>query len=87
MKELIKRLRTHAEYADVITPIAEDMLLAADEIERLKGKKPRGKWIVDDQKKTATCSNCKFMSYDWFSWNFDYCPNCGADMRGDRHDI
>ena len=82
MTELTKRLRTHAEYADVITPIAQDMLLAADEIERVRGQRPRGKWIVDAQKKTATCSNCKLETYDWFSWNFDYCPDCGADMWG-----
>ena len=81
MKELIKRLRTHAEYADVITPIAEDMLKAADEIERLRGQRPRGKWVEilnsygdtegwihEECGREVICAE-------------NYCPYCGADMR------
>lgn len=85
MKELIKRLRTHAEYADVITPIAEDMLLAADEIERLRGKRPRGKWeIVDGEYGSVRCSRCGSCR---FGLGDNYCSDCGADMRGDSHDM
>ena len=75
MTELTKRLRTHAEYADVITPIAEDMLKAADEIERLMNKRPRGglkmnNWISvrdampeDGIKMTAKHATIKVLVY------------------------
>ena len=43
-----------------------------------------GKWIVNKEKKAATCSNCEFTSYDWFSWNFNYCPDCGAKMDNEE---
>ena len=29
-----------------------------------------------------TCSLCSFHGYD----NWHYCPNCGADMRGEDND-
>ena len=83
MKELIKRLRTHAEYADVMTPIAENMLLAADEIERLSRKRPRGKWeIIDDEYELVQCSRC---GWERFGIEGYYCLNCGADMRGENN--
>ena len=82
MTELTKRLRTHAEYSSVITPIAEDMLLAADEIERLMNKRPRGKWkIIDDEYELVQCSRC---GWERFGIEGSYCPNCGANMRGVR---
>ena len=85
MTELTKRLRTHAEYADVITPIAEDILLAADEIERLSRKRPRGKWkIINDEYELVQCSRCGSCR---FGLGDNYCSYCGADMRGNSHDM
>lgn len=48
----------------------------------------RGKWVkVDEQPyfrkhfHKVCCSVCRKQGYDY--WNF--CPNCGADMRGDNN--
>ena len=38
----------------------------------------RGKWIKI--KYRSICRDCRFRGFA--SWNF--CPNCGADMRGDQ---
>ena len=40
--------------------------------------RPKGEWRVrhDDH---FRCTNCEQYS----SFNFNYCPNCGADMRGE----
>ena len=56
-------------------------------------KRKKGKWIPQDHNKTTgyattlvyycpKCSECGHTGD--FSMNF--CPNCGADMRGDGHD-
>ena len=53
---------------------------AADVRENVKGE-----WLADmiydgeDEWCFLECSNCKYRSDD----HFNYCPNCGADMRGD----
>lgn len=39
-----------------------------------------GKWLyTDDLYETPFCSVCKWESLDYLEFN--YCPNCGADMR------
>jgi len=45
----------------------------------------RGKWIDSGVNGTVHCSNCQFT--DFFAKRdrvmlFDFCPSCGADMRG-----
>lgn len=59
----------------------------------------RGEWIEfdsdEDKYDIIKCSCCKHIftvdSYHWTDIgfvkdDFKYCPNCGADMRGDNHD-
>jgi hypothetical protein len=48
-------------------------------------KQSEGEWIVKDlknpmyeSKKAPHCSNCGYMSFI----RYDYCPNCGAKMKG-----
>ena len=42
--------------------------------------RPHGKWIIQDIVHCLQyCSECR--TYSEFKWNF--CPNCGADMRED----
>lgn len=53
--------------------------------------RPTGKWIVNryDSRGVCCCDNCfeQFahvpMDGEGVPWN--YCPNCGADMRGEQH--
>ena len=52
--------------------------------------RPKGEWkrMEDSECYWFECSECgepplKKYKYDCFS---HYCPNCGADMRGDGHD-
>lgn len=39
--------------------------------------RPRGEWIDDDFVGQYRCSECDYYAID----EYDYCPNCGADMR------
>ena len=48
----------------------------------------RGKWIESSDldmawgKEPYTCSNCGRRQ----KWESNFCPNCGADMRGENDD-
>lgn len=47
----------------------------------------RGEWLSGDCM-GASCSKCgEYFSFRTFSevHNFNFCPNCGADMRGDNN--
>ena len=43
-------------------------------------ERPQGEWIMNKTSargRNYTCTNCKKVSRN----KFDFCPNCGADMR------
>lgn len=59
----------------------EVLLGAIDKaIEALKNERPHGEWIMNKTSargRNYTCTICKKVSRN----KFDFCPNCGADMR------
>lgn len=60
----------------VIEPIKNGELV-------IKEERPAGKWIKSDvpESMLAKCSLCGF---DCGAYSHNFCPNCGADMRGGR---
>lgn len=60
-------------------------------IQALEQSRPKGKWKILDEcaNEGVYCSEChkKIFKLEFsptMKWrNFKYCPNCGADMRGD----
>lgn len=62
--------------------IAEALNLA---IKALRNERPHGKWI--DRNGHTWCSECRndtiYLEGDR-PLRTDFCPNCGADMRGDK---
>lgn len=48
-------------------------------IEALKNK-PQGEWKPKNNH-TDYCSNCGFEEVHWRTVDYDYCPNCNAEMR------
>lgn len=48
----------------------------------------RGEWLETSHKDKKRCSVCDRISfiaiYPHFKSSASYCPNCGADMRGDN---
>ena len=61
----------------------------------LISERKRGEWIEKDldnfRKYEVVCSECSSRyvgNYDAYDepYDFNFCPNCGADMRGDKND-
>lgn len=65
----------------------EDIGLTPAEIERLRKKRPRGKWEIIGDEVGIDCIQCSRCGVWRFGRKENYCPNCGADMRGDSHDM
>lgn len=52
-------------------------------------ERPHGEWVryTEDGFAYAKCSACKWDSGESFEYamdRFPFCPNCGADMRGEE---
>ena len=43
--------------------------------------RPKGEWIELSCSDGKQCDKCGYVDYHYYEHNF--CPNCGADMRGD----
>ena len=57
-----------------------------EELPSAQPQRMRGKWEkgVGENGVTTSlfCSECNYENTHWYAWN--YCPNCGADMRGEQ---
>ena len=45
-----------------------------------------GEWVYNSPV-TMKCNRCGLVIKDWDWHRFKICPNCGADMRGNKHEI
>ena len=75
--ELIERMKQYHQDADDIVEMISNMPSAQPE-------RPRGRWIEYDN---SHCE-CPFCHEEWSYFDneverFDFCPKCGADMRGE----
>ena len=50
-----------------------------DGVKKVLSERPQGEWIEDSG--NIACSHCHTI---WLYRRTDYCPNCGADMKGGR---
>lgn len=58
-----------------------------DVLEKLPSAQPeqkKGKWI--DTGSGQECSECHEIQYGYDNFRF-FCPNCGADMRGEQDEM
>ena len=71
---------------NVLTEVRERIQsLPSAQPERKKGKwiitKTERGWNCAEYPTEVTCSNCNYI--EDYQKALDFCPNCGADMRGD----
>lgn len=74
---------------DDITPTHEEMYALIDRQPTVQPERKKGKWLPDARTFQAmfVCSNCMtLMSVDTVNYKpaWNYCPHCGADMRGEH---
>lgn len=89
-KEAIKFLKIEVnrwEYdCKSLQPMKEAITLA---IKALENEPKKGEWIVDDEDEIYMwCNQCeqgKRYSQSLYIKKTNFCPNCGADMRGDEN--
>lgn len=68
---------------DMIKELPSAQLFTAEAYELGRADRPKGHWIDTEflKLKECLCCHCRWGMYD--VEDFDFCPNCGADMRGD----
>jgi len=64
----------------------EDAVSAIENLPSAELERRTGRWIKKHG--TINCSNCKQCSwsesFESIVYRFNYCPHCGADMRGEQ---
>lgn len=82
------------ELCEAVGDVRQDMI---NRIRRMPSAEPRresGNWLITDAyPHKVYCSKCfaTIAQKNWHIWEDGslprkFCPNCGADMRGDSHD-
>lgn len=81
----ITELISRAEAAEARAEAAEARAEAAEEKAANSRKVVRGRWIWKGQDKGFECDQCHgrcLLNYESDWHKSDFCPHCGADMRG-----
>ena len=64
----------------------QEQMIFNEGYRRGKADRPKGEWIKSKTHASMwVCSNCDWGYQDCYDFNF--CPNCGADMRGEDNEI
>lgn len=92
MTDLISR-QAAIEVTDAVWCVTGDKNVAKvwDQIRNLPSAQPKkGKWIVYKAPDAYHCGLCKcpFCGEEMIAEadEYNFCPNCGADMRGEEHE-
>ena len=78
--------------APTIEPETEEEAYERGYTKGQMAQRKKGKWIFDDGLKQFFCDKCAEPSLtadDVYIYSMDlpnYCPNCGADMRGEKNE-
>lgn len=68
------------------TDIVVSLMMEIEEAPTIDINRPQGEWIDVSGGWSANeeCSLCGEIVHEY---NYNYCPNCGAKMRGKKHDV
>ena len=91
-KDALDAIQKRADEIDsVYSAFWEGLKIAQDVVKKVpsaESERRKGKWIDTTWKHTYKCSECgnflEFHGVNAGRGDANFCPNCGADMRGDR---
>jgi hypothetical protein len=82
-EEAIKILKAIRAYECYPKSASEETKVAIDMAIEALADRPTGEWIEEDEYGDLwVCDQCGFAS----EFNYHFCPNCGAKMRGENDD-
>ena len=66
------------DFSLVISAVSEAPTLTLDEL------RPKGRWepVAEDWREQMIGNKCSCCGYEYYGTEFNFCPSCGADMRG-----
>ena len=93
MRELIDRAALIAEYDRVHIGAPGMARKLMEDAPTIEPERKKGKWLPDNNslyEMRFVCSECKTsevvptIGFTKYEPIWDFCPNCGADMRGEQ---
>lgn len=63
-------------------PISDAVFALDKAIEALSADRPQGEWIIEKDTNGNTYGRCSVCSMKQYAGQLNYCPNCGAEMKG-----
>ena len=91
IRKQMEHLRPDTDSRDFIGQSAYTVCIEI--VERLPSAERKGKWVwvqydANPELGNFHCSECHFIPacFNWSRKHLNFCPNCGADMRGEKDD-
>lgn len=84
----VNRILVHIDNAPTVESLKDITELHCDitKEQLLNALRPQGKWKFSQGVTTQGSLKCPFCDYrDYHNTNSNFCPNCGADMRGEEN--
>lgn len=79
---LHKRIKAKNTSNAMMRVMKAECLAEIDDAPTIEPERKKGEWTKDN-----SCPFCGFLPwYERDIHTLSFCPNCGADMRGEKHD-
>ena len=82
IEDVIRRYESWAEDDRIDVLIRKEHRQMADWLKELKTDRPQGEWIIEIDINNYTYGRCSICGMRQYAGHLNFCPNCGADMRG-----
>ena len=79
----------HGEFSSPLDALRRALYdLAQTPTLTLDDLRPKGRWnpLPEDDREQMVGDQCSLCGYEYLGSHFNFCPSCGADMRGSAND-
>lgn len=82
IEDAIRRYESWAEDDRIDVLIRKEHRQMADWLKELKIDRPQGEWIIEIDINNYTYGRCSICGMRQYAGHLNFCPNCGAHMKG-----